>query len=540
MQACDMSLKVSRPLACDSCHAYKEKCIYEVPGLSEACRRCIMFKRQCITTRTRMMRGRRRRPETMQTQPQPGVQFVWFDSRGLVAESSEPSVPSSPPNVVADTVEKSISGETHTQEKQTWEDILHPADFLTPSNPLLAGLQPKESMLLDMAFNKDCFMQHFILSSNFANFLLGAPFKVLYRYPEVLLKSFLACSEKFARNMGLGNLDTSPDDGYANGTKAIMSLRSAGARVPLDTCELVALILLSVGMITFDIMDSGLSAHSISRYTLDLVQQSRSHIGLNAAYELSEDLVPLVHLDLVNCVIRRQLPISNFPARDTRHIDPYLGICGSLFPYLFEICNISHAIGSLEKPEQNMGVKIAPQLDARLSAVETAIMSWEPRISTNTSIPLTQNERQVVELQAKIHQDTFLLLIHRLRNVFGGEKDHTAKQLARQVFARLGTLYLQASKPVSSLSDAKEITAKKSFCDYRVAFPFLVAAIEAELPSERSEALAKIHFVMSPVLYPNAVNMLKNFLSFIWSARENQRNLHWFDLASSGPPLILF
>jgi hypothetical protein len=67
-----------RRLACDRCHALKEKCISPSNTAASACERCSRLGTQCVTSRRTNEVGRPRKPETASTRPQAGAEFVWL------------------------------------------------------------------------------------------------------------------------------------------------------------------------------------------------------------------------------------------------------------------------------------------------------------------------------------------------------------------------------------------------------------------------------------------------------------------------------
>lgn len=68
---------MNRRVACDRCHALKERCVFR-SNSPTACSRCARLNTQCTTLRQKNSVGRPRRTETVSTEPQIGAEFVWL------------------------------------------------------------------------------------------------------------------------------------------------------------------------------------------------------------------------------------------------------------------------------------------------------------------------------------------------------------------------------------------------------------------------------------------------------------------------------
>ena len=145
----------------------------------------------------------------------------------------------------------------------------------------------------------------------------------------------------------------------------------------------------------------------------------------------------------------------------------------------------------------------------------------------------------LMDTQVKIYRCATLLILHRLRYAFS-ERDDTAAELARNILIDIGDVYrhhLTIGPRVQGIQESRG-TPKGSY-DYRLAPPFLVAAVEAVHPRERDDVRQKLPFVVCEQMYPNLGDIMTKFLKFVWKSRDAGYRGRWFDLVRDGPSLVL-
>lgn len=393
-------------------------------------------------------------------------------------------------------------------------------------------------LLLEAMFDKQKFICRFVLGSSFADAVLAQLLAGLYAAPETLLNVFLACSGRLARHMEPHAADRLGADlgYYSNSARAVQVLRETGTRAEiqlLEMADLLSAITLGLGIITFDLLDSGLHAHSICRFTLGLAERFHTATRPRARIpDLDSALTPLVFMDICNCIIQRQVPVYRLGMEQHRDgdgsqaVDRYIGLCGSLLPHLFDICHLSYQLGRGASGKRGN----AGYAERDLQTVGDAIQRWEPPIPVPFVLRSTLDEVRVVKAQADVYRAAALVIVHRLRFGFG-TRDEEARQLASAILEKVDRIYRHHASPSHG--------AEPPF-EYRLGLPFLVAAAELEGDGDRALALERLGRVVSRKMYPNVSERIRQGLVSVWEARDWGYCGHWFDLVPSIPKFVLF
>ncbi|KAK4466279.1 hypothetical protein QBC42DRAFT_167155 [Cladorrhinum samala] len=414
----------------------------------------------------------------------------------------------------------------------------------SPSDRLLADRSSAEVALLQAAFEGP-FICHFILGPSFVDAERGKLYAALSRFPDALLSGFLACSGRFLSLMASETLmiGDGRTDVYAHSARAVKGLREiAICKTRRDETDLVVAMVLGLGAVTFNLLDTGSYAHSVCRYTIGLL--CTPPLPGEGVPELLEDgLIPLVFMDTCNCLIRRQVPVFRLGGlgssqhrrgRDSS-MDRYIGLCASLLPHLYDLCSVSHLI----KSNHNM---ITAAAEVKLSAIKTAIQEWTPPDQVGGVTRLSVKEVQVLTAQALIYQAAALLLIHRLRFVFGTE-DEAADAMAASILDDISGLYHvvdDIEQDSGNKGPAPQQQQRRHFFEYRLGLPFLVAAAELREQRRRDGALDMLDRVVWKKMYPKVGEQLRRLILYIWEARDYGWKGNWVDLTLHGPPFVLF
>jgi len=487
--------------ACDRCHSMKEKCVYgliTIDNQNPACSRCAKLARLCITSRIKRTIGRPRKADTTLVLPRAYHEFVWC--------TGTPS--STPPKL------------SH------WD----PASG--PSNPVLAHRSSAELSLLQALFDRNRptnFMDRFVLGPSFAEAELRGICGMLVTYPEAtesLLSGLLACSRRFfalVEGTAGGNREPRREgEEYRYSAKAAKELRERGERNEKrrgGVMDLFLPLVIALGIMTFDLLDSGLHAHSICRYALGLVSSSSSASSpeTGRSVGLDSQMLPLIHMDTCNCLVRRQIPLHQL--QSAPKVDRYIGLCGSLFSLLYDVCHVSRKLrpGGAEKQEDY----------DELGRVETAVRLWRPEMSEEDAARLTPREIDAITTQASVHQKAVLLFMLRLRFGFG-DKDDVATHIAASILDDL-----------ERLCCPREGEERLPF-EYRMSLPFLVAAAELQDKVQRVQALDLLGWIMWKGMYHGVGRLLERFILHVWEARDHGWRGHWADLTENRLPFVLF
>jgi hypothetical protein len=390
-------------------------------------------------------------------------------------------------------------------------------------------------------------MNCFVIGPSFVGAEIRGLATMLGAFPEAadaLLSGMLACSGRFfalvgsprpERSLGearemTGHLQDS-EDLYRYSAKAVKELRERGGEMGNDRrggMDLLLAMVLALGIITFDLLDSGMHAHGICRFALGLIGGSDGDSAMRMG-ELERHMLPLIHMDTLNCLVRRQIPLYRLRiAEGDGGVDRYIGRCVPLFSLLYDVCCVSRKLG-MRRADDVDGEGRQEGSD-ELAKVEAAVRDWTPE-STEQGIGaawLTLREIQVINTQASVHKRAILLFVHRLRCPFGDEDD-PAIHMAAPILDDIASLY----------SAQQGGQAPVQF-EYRLALPFLIAVAELQDPVQRARALDLLDCIMWKRIYHKAARLLEGFIFHIWEARDRGWRGHWVDLADDGPPFILF
>lgn len=319
-------------------------------------------------------------------------------------------------------------------------------------------------------------------------------------------------------------------------------LREGGRGRGMGRDEVVLALTLGLGLVTFDLLDGGLWAHEMCRFTLGVVERGcRGDRGgeveegwgwsMGRMVEVDVGLVPLVFMDVCNCVVRRQMPVCRLVAGEgERVVDKYIGLCGDLLAPLFDICRLSQRSSGLEHHEEMARKRILEEL----KGVEKVVLRWEPDVPEHFALTSTPDELRVIATQVSVYKAAVILLIHRLRYGFGTQNDK-ARRMSRTILDEIDTICCS-----SSTLDGQSSKTNGVF-DYRLSFPFFVAAIEVQDAEERNQTLDLMRSVVCEEMYSSVGEGLRRALSFVWDARDRRCCTHWFELVPlSMPPYVLF
>lgn len=412
---------------------------------------------------------------------------------------------------------------------------------IRPSDPVLSRLEPRDEALLRISFDKAAYLHRFVLGPEHANSLLRHISVSLNTSPGALLKISLACSGRFSSKFRLSpHPDTSRD--YENCARAVQSLREMADATSIGAPGLVAMLALGLGIVTFDLFETGVYAHSICRNTLTLADR---HLRLSGAYpgqeaaitgDLGANLVPLVIMDTYNCLVRRQVPVIRLQLGDAETVDKYIGVCWPLLPHLYDICCLSHRLSSLSPatPGGQLGTDLRLDIGRELNAVETAVFSWRASIPPGTLGSSSAREIEILEIQAEVYRRAILLIIHRLRHPLGSE-DETAREWSGAILAGIERLFGVAAQAHDGLA----APVRESNFDYRLALPFFVAAVEVADLAGRDVVLGKLGAVVSGELYHHVLRMMRRAIVSTWNTRDEGGIFYLFDILSEGPDFVL-
>ncbi len=401
----------------------------------------------------------------------------------------------------------------------------------------------RDVFLLQAMFDEGRFIRRFILGPSFAQRELDQLFASLYASPDLLLDPFLACSAMFRRVMKMDSAsrDAKADHHYKNSARAVKALRERGDQDGKQQQNTMSLDLaLGLGVVTFDLMDSGLHGHSVARYTIRMLQ-GHSPSSRDAQQGLYRGGLPLIFMDTCNCIVRRQVPVLRLPPPTlAAEVDRYIGLSTSLLPLLFDICLVSHELSVLEsRRDEGEWKRSTKELDQELLRLDSRVRSWN---ALTEDVPIQKNftpsEIAVMTKQATLLKASAILILHRLRFPFG-TNDEPALELATLILVDINTLYHDPTITADE-REPRGGVQRNSLFEYRLGLPFLVAAVELQDPGQRKLTLSLLQHVVCKRMYPSVHQLLGQFVEYVWSARDSGFSECWMDLTAPGPPLVLF
>ncbi|TLD33724.1 hypothetical protein PspLS_01634 [Pyricularia sp. CBS 133598] len=541
-------------LACDSCYGLKTRCVFTGAGCSSgggggsggatlpSCQRCARLGRPCVTTRTRGESGRPRKPDRTSTRPVAGRQFVWTAAGSApFPKRNAARIPSTEGGGVAILPPSSSSSLLPSAAATPSPSTIQPSDHV------LASLSTADRTLLGLILDRRTFADHFVLASPFADGMIEGMVRGLgmglpqQKQPSPLVGLQLACAAKVADLLLLcrrNTADAEADDGYygyySKSAAAVNILRqtSAQARVVGEAEALVA-IYLGIGVVTFDLMDAGRSAHSVARFAIGVVRRAaKLHLQRRRhtfSPGVDRDLVPLAYLDTCNCLVRRMVPAARLEVGGPPGVDRYIGVCGSLLPVLYDICELSRDLRALQlakntagKDDLGSGCRVGRMvqqcaLQQRQQRLHRALEDWQPALPGNFGTAYTPAEQAVMHGQARIHKLTATLILHRLAVTFDQDGGYGGRgpRLAAELLRRMTELYTAAGRY------PKEERAGVGTFDYRLSLSLVVAAAELTSAGDRRDCLeVKFPLVVSR-LYPEVDRMLREFVGYVWARRDD-------------------
>ncbi|KAL6237712.1 hypothetical protein BDW75DRAFT_248718 [Aspergillus navahoensis] len=460
--------------SCDRCYTIKVKCQPGRNRQAATCRRCERLGHKCQTLRK--IRPPGRRPQTTST-----------SSPAMIRPGSEEA------------------GESPI--------VLQPI-----SNPrLFITLRSDEETTIDFLFSTTAFISHFAIGPSFRNKMRQSLQSRFLISPESLLDGFLACAGEFALRSGHLQIQTQAQN-MSRCATAIRKLRALDP--PTDLAQVRLMLTLGTSILTYDQMASpaasasvhGRGAFMICRYILSHAKPWYDPPGpLVQLPEMDIEMNCLIYLDTAEYLIHRLMPVLRLRSRDRNEpvVDRYIGLCYSLLPLLYDVCEI--------------GVDAKNKRDGWLRAwekVRDAVTEWQPSAPAGFAELYTSKEVIGMFAYANIHRQLALLVLHRLRYRFG-EEDIAAKAYSESILAESETCF--------------QLTGEYPF---QIGLPLLVAGFEFTDFFQR-ERLIRTHFGANHGLFAQPHGRVRYLLGLVWNEKDTVANVSWFDVVSRQVPGFL-
>ncbi|KAL2841042.1 hypothetical protein BJY01DRAFT_236531 [Aspergillus pseudoustus] len=442
--------------SCDRCYAIKAKC---QPGrCNVSCRRCERLRHHCETVRSVGKAGRPRTTTTTTTT-------------------------------------------TTTRERTTLPLLPQPLPIQS-----LKLAHPSDKSILEFLFSTSHFIPHFVIGPSFARSMQHALQTRFFLSPETVLEGFVACAAEFAHRTGLHALT---ERNIARSAHAIRKLRSIA---PTDLPQIATMLALGTSILTYDQLAALEGASMICQYLLSQVKPWYPRLA--QLPELDFELNCLIHLDTVECLVRRELPVLRLEVRGGGVVDRYVGLVYSLLPVLYDVCVLGWEVKRRGAP----GLVADGMLEECWERVRRDLLDWQPSPPEDFTSLYTGNEVVSMCTQANVYRQAGLLLLHRHRYPFGTE-DTTAMVYADAIFAEIETCRRIAGDVPFQIG----------------LLPLLVAGFEVVDPVAREMGLIHRHFNAKSGIYAFPHRRARQLLRLVWRERDIKENVSWFDLVSALP-----
>lgn len=214
-------------------------------------------------------------------------------------------------------------------------------------------------------------------------------------------------------------------------------------------------------------------------------------------------------IDTVECLVHREIPIIRLHPQSRVIVDRYAGLCASLLPHLYDICECSNA---LKIKALAVGSESDSSIEDRLDEIEETIRRWRPRTPAQLFDNYGQNAVLAMVTQANVYRLAALLILHRLRHPLGVE-DEAAQKLANGIFSELAFFAKSAVKETSALP---------------VVFPLTMAMLEIKGPGEYL-----LERLSSFTVQSISASRLQEFVNLTRASRKFGFEGIWFDLVDT-------
>lgn len=310
----------------------KEKCTSDAGRHS--CDRCLALDRECTRNRTIQKAGRKRRPRIALNSASPPIYEDFGTAAGLELSKSN--------NIYASQVEPELESEA-----------------LAPFEVELLRLLRSER-----TEDLNAFVKLLVIGPNFER-ELGAEIRAMAEWKfEGGLDGYLACMGALGLHLGIIK-DGDANSNIRRGTLAVSKLRAC-PKPTLDDLE--NWIVFGLAIITFSMTALGTGATTVRRHVLLHVA---SMPNIPDHLMTSDSLLCLTAFEIWECLMKRSSPVFKLDLLQSIRVSRLFGVCGGIFSFLYDICELSHALPLADEVERESIIQ-------NLIEIEEQIESWHP------------------------------------------------------------------------------------------------------------------------------------------------------------------
>lgn len=488
--------------ACDRCYAVKARCTFKAD--TKACDRCQRLRHSCEEKRP----VRRPGPRTSHSN-QPLEESVEPNSQLCKSES-----PTSPNHVT--TVPASLD------------------DFVL----CLRGFNPLEVRLLEYMLDKTAFIGRYVEGNFFQEHFRGMLIRQLVVFPDLLKDVYLACVGGIQQALNYG---TATEDRSKTIQRSSRALGTLASMRTTTVQELSAMLTLALGLITISDQIAGLSTMPITQAALRSTGKWMQKSKYRNEIVNDANLVCIVFHETVDCLFRREVPSLRFDNAECEIVsDRYFGICSSMLPILYDLCQLGWSAKQILKGDHG----VSPQQELAGLVVDFEglwhqVEQWKPRLDTWVLPNLAASQIDFMQVQAMCFKTVAkLLILEHIRLVRKASPFtvHAPLVADRRVLARELILLLQ---------EVKGCNGRQFIC-----FPFFIATLVlGEITGDASShedhiEEAQIHrsnLRMTLRSYSNGTSesscaKMTEFADFVWKTQDRQGgNITWLELVEQYP-----
>lgn len=381
---------------------------------------------------------------------------------------------------------------------------------------LLRGVQnPSHKQVEHVLMTEDGFFhlhRHWLIAKSLSHDYQQATRRAFSHSPEILINGYQSVLELLsAREVEFRGAKTSID--FTRGAKCLEKLVQSNGSLN-DVEDAAVILLLGQILFVYNILISWPCTHLIIRNTLLTTRDWFPKMLMMPEWDAAT-LTP-VFVDIIQCLVKRDLPVIRVDVSKRLVVDRFLGVSSSLLPRMYDICACSYRLKTHTSTPipPRFSAEVQEEDDDVFSTVERQIISWGPVLPSNFFTQYTRVETTAMLAQASMYKAAALLLIHRLRYPIG-VNDQIGQRYAELIYLGLSSFsWSEGSQYASGIGSN-----------------FLLLLVTLELPEKGSSLIWKLEpFRFGPKQY---IRILE-FVEYVRVRRNGGFDGLWFDLAEEG------